>query len=74
MKENTKKNKKMTFSELKPCPFCKGKAIIINNAIRMNAYGEKIIGIAIGCDNCNAQMFYREKKLAIEAWNMRAKK
>lgn len=63
----------MNEEKLRPCPFCKGKAIIINNAIRMNAYGAKIVGTAIGCDNCNAQMFYREKQLATEAWNKRYK-
>lgn len=59
------------MTELRKCPFCGGKAIIVHEAIRKNAYGDEVRGTAIGCDICNAQMFYRDKNLAIEAWNKR---
>lgn len=61
----------MNEQKLKPCPFCGGEAIIIHEAFRKNIYGVDVIGTAIGCDNCNAQMFYRDKEEAIEAWNKR---
>ena len=59
------------MTELKPCPFCGGEAIIVNEAIRENVYGETIKGTAIGCRNCECHMFYRNRELAIEAWNKR---
>ena len=59
------------MTELKPCPFCGGEAIIVNEAIRENVYGSTIKGTAIGCRNCECHMFYRNRELAIEAWNKR---
>ena len=61
--------------ELKPCPFCGGKAHIFEND-----YGECNFEIyyTIGCktDDCflymGADNFYDTKELAIEAWNKRA--
>lgn len=57
--------------KLRRCPFCGGEAIIVNEAIRENVYGKTIIGTAIGCRNCECHMFYRNRELAIEAWNKR---
>lgn len=56
---------------LKPCPFCGGMPCIVFNAKRKNAYGQEVEGTAIGCKNCEATMFYRSWRLAIEAWNRR---
>lgn len=61
----------MTEPKLKPCPFCGGEAIIVNEAIRENVYGGTIKGTAIGCRNCECNMFYRNRELAIESWNKR---
>ena len=58
--------------KLKPCPFCGGRPIIVYNAKRKNVYESEIKGTAIGCENCNATIFYRSRRLAIEAWNRRA--
>ena len=59
------------MTELCKCPFCGGEAIIVNEATRKNVYGETIKGTAIGCRNCECRMFYRNRELAIEAWNRR---
>ena len=59
--------------DLKPCPFCGGEAIIVYSAKRKDFYGRDIEGTAIACDNCNATIFFRSRRLAIEAWNRRAK-
>lgn len=56
---------------LLPCPFCGGMPYIVFNAKRKNAYGQEIDGTAVGCENCQASMFYRSGRLAIEAWNRR---
>ena len=59
------------MTELKPCPFCGGEAIIVNEATRKNVYEEAIKGTATGCRNCGCQMFNRNRELAIKAWNKR---
>ena len=59
------------MSDLKPCPFCGGTPRIVFNAKRKNTYGQEVEGTAIGCENCEATMFYRSRRLAIEAWNRR---
>ena len=49
--------------ELKPCPFCGGKAIIDGC--------DDTLWIVI-CKECNASIGYKEtKEEAIEAWNLR---
>lgn len=51
-------------NNLKPCPFCGGKAIVTE--IPINSY------ITV-CTNCSSNMaIYRSKQEAIEAWNNRA--
>lgn len=59
------------MSKLKQCPFCGGEAILVHNAVRKNVWGRDVRGTVIGCDNCQATMFYQSEKLAIEAWNRR---
>ena len=56
---------------LKPCPFCGGNGRIVYGAKRKDVYGKDITGVVVYCDNCNTQMFYRDSKMAIEAWNRR---
>ena len=60
--------------ELKPCPFCGGEARLLLNAKR-KIYGkdEYRTGVVACCNVCEARMFYGSEKLAIEAWNRRAR-
>lgn len=65
--------------ELKPCPFCGGKAVIVSNTTAYHMFTYRAI-----CSSCKAQMGYRNhcydgrgklffetKEEAIEAWNRR---
>ena len=56
------------MNELKPCPFCGGKATIRHESSFDVYY--------IHCDTCNSETgntgLYLEKGKAIEAWNTRA--
>ena len=57
------------MSELKPCPFCGGKAFAINN---IPTYGEEVMFYA-SCESCRVRTPLKwtiEK--AIEVWNRRA--
>lgn len=59
--------------ELKPCPFCGAKnPILVRYAKGQSVDGQPIRGIWIGCRCCEASVFYRFEKEAIEAWNRRA--
>ena len=64
--------------ELKPCPFCGGKAVIVVN------YSERLPTHRVKCVVCNAQMgthhvcydgrgtrFFQNDEEAINAWNRR---
>ena len=52
------------MDELKPCPFCGGKAEIASLSK---------IAIGVFCNKCSAEIgIYRTKQEAIEAWNRRA--
>ena len=62
------------MSELKPCPFCGGKAELYES----EAYNlktetkEKNIRWFVMCEQCTALTCGALKKKAIEAWNRRA--
>ena len=67
--------------KLKPCPFCGGKAEIIerfNSFARVNFYNigctDNALCIAWICTdkNCNCQDGYSIKSEAISAWNRRS--
>ena len=52
------------MNELKPCPFCGGKAKLQGD--------ESKYGCFVVCTNCYAEMDYSETEVkAIEAWNKR---
>ena len=57
------------MAELKPCPFCGGKAFLTND---LATYGCDVMYRVI-CENCNIStpLKWTEEK-AIEAWNRRA--
>lgn len=58
-------------NELKPCPFCGGKAKIYRKKI-MFIYEED--AYMIYCKNCQAQVRYSNREeIAIEEWNRRTK-
>lgn len=48
--------------ELKPCPFCGGKAM-------SHPYSKD--DFTIYCKDCKAEIGWREKEEAIKAWNTR---
>ena len=51
-----------TMAELKPCPFCGGKAFV---SARLPYFGETFT-VAVVCEDCNAS-----SKHKIKAWNRR---
>ena len=58
------------MAELKPCPFCGGKAMIHRQIKNGEEVGSKVI-----CIDCLAMMYSAEANSAeenIEAWNRRA--
>lgn len=59
------------FKKILSCPFCGGMPHIIFNVKLKNAYGQEVEGTAIGCENCDATIFNKSGRLAIEAWNHR---
>ena len=55
--------------ELKPCPFCGGKAFV---SAKLPYFGEELT-LAVVCEQCNASSKHRRtKEKAIEDWNRRA--
>ena len=55
-------------NELKPCPFCGGKAW---SCTTYKFHAEKTRYV-VKCTKCNAIMEYRSRKAVEEAWNRRA--
>ena len=59
------------YDELKPCPFCGGKAAIVHLARRKVLWTEEYVyGNCVYCTNCDAEIFSSINK-AIEMWNRR---
>ena len=55
------------MAELKPCPFCGGKAIFVGGSLCDHRQ------VYIACENnCVEQCFIKPREEAIEAWNRRA--
>ena len=60
------------MAELKPCPFCGGKA-----KLRETTYGDNIDAYVVYCTNRECEVwpstrYRRFRSEAIEAWNRRA--
>ena len=57
------------MAELKPCPFCKGKAMtyfILTNTLNQNLYYAT-------CKKCFCKTgYYLDEQAAIDAWNKRS--
>lgn len=66
--------------ELKPCPFCGGKAQILKRAVKLQGdpwYGTKVERV-VECDDCGCALFnqqfhegFYDDDAAIAAWNRR---
>ena len=56
------------MADLKPCPFCGGKAI----AYKEPNYVVNITRYKVICEVCSAQMYRGTMSEVIEAWNARA--
>lgn len=56
------------MSELKPCPFCGGSAVLLPHR-----FSDGFVCCGIVCRVCSARTshFYATEKEAIEAWNRR---
>ena len=59
------------MSELKPCPFCGGKAMIYGCTVDVFGIGPK--DFTVYCYECRASVmhFYATENGAIDAWNRR---
>ena len=56
------------MTELKPCPFCGGKAFV---SAKLPYFGERFT-LAVVCEKCNASSKHKNfEDEAIEAWNRR---
>lgn len=67
------------MDNLKPCPFCGGKGMIIEKMKTYYHQDKRIHGYTtdfyIRCERCNAEAeHYDNKDLAIKAWNRRVAK
>ena len=55
------------MTDLKPCPFCGGKAMS-----QRWYYGEDILGHIVSCEKCKIMITEDSEKEAVETWNRRA--
>ena len=64
----------MSNTELKPCPFCGGKAkMYAGNLLRSDSDNEMIKVLYLRCTSCGAKSgAYTRAEMAKEAWNRRA--
>lgn len=62
------------MTELKPCPFCGGKARIVENGEPETSkyYFVDVLCTNMVCRGCSSCLESRTKKQAIAAWNIRA--
>lgn len=59
------------MNELKPCPFCGGKDVILS---RGQIVGTRDNGMrSVWCRDCDVRSAYVQKEEAISRWNTRAK-
>ena len=58
----------MENKELRECPFCGNRP----RGCLTYSFEKKQCRFVIQCTKCNAQMEYRNKESAINAWNRRA--
>lgn len=54
------------MADLKPCPFCGGKIIVILRDTEVTIERYKVV-----CGDCSAQIYRGTKREVAEAWNRR---
>jgi Lar family restriction alleviation protein len=62
-------------NELKPCPFCGGRADLITHSFwneKKQAHTDKTYSIKCFICLTESYLFYETEQIAIEAWNRRA--
>ena len=59
------------MAELKPCPFCGGKAYLAEHDVE-RANGKPGKHYTITCDRCLARVDCADKEVVIIKWNRRA--
>lgn len=61
------------MEQLKPCPFCGGKAEVVPHKFFSEALKAwKVDCYVVECKNCHTAQYWGTEKQAIEAWNRRA--
>ena len=59
------------MDELKPCPFCGGKAIITCFTFYDADNDDDEEGYSVECKNCGVSTSYMSRECAEETWNRR---
>ena len=59
------------MTELKPCPFCGGKARIVEND-PFGSQRKEFRCYGVICNGCDAHFWKNTEEEAIDAWNRRA--
>ena len=70
----------MSGPKLKSCPFCKGKAELIAEEIKLNTYPKPMVSVNVVCEECgassrgfNSWLYNFPHKEAIDRWNKRVR-